>query len=490
MPAETPLSTIEWSDAIFSSVINDCFTTLLTRLFGSACKGLPHFNVIPSYGYDLMMRPSFLLLTPSGVEVAKRLLGLICIEHPEVVYAPGLPLLVVTCLHFMDEAATYAICRRIISPEPRGATRRRFLPLHAADMALELVLFDRLVNRFLPQLKYHLTRVLEVQVENLVFPWFETLFVRFLPFPVWIRLMDLFMLDGFLFFHRFGLAMLLILQGELLLLFTCEELWSRLSNYMRQMTLENSAGLFSIAQTIYLPSSVMEAAYTSAVEFIELLRDSKEPEDPVFQSEATSVPVAADSTPVSRANLSLQKAKLSPPVLIRPYLRPPSSIISSYHLDWMWSWLPIRLASLKPEIIFTTASHGYSLTTLLNRCSNLPRTFLIIKTSQGQIFGAFLPSSWQRSTSQKIFYGSTESFVFSFATPTPRSFSWATGTLDFFISTSDRYLCIGGDAIWLDKDLSHGVTSQCKTFASPALDGSNRPKSSFQCVALEVLALS
>ena len=212
---------------------------------------------------------------------------------------------------------------------------------------------------------------------------------------------------------------------------------------------------------------------------------------------STALPLAMHSSefidpelPDDTAASQMFMARIRRPTLLRrPYLKGPSKILTPFILEHLWHWLPSKWASARPEMLFSTDVDGYSLTTLLNRCGASARTYLLIRTSQGKIFGAYLPSPWQRA-STKLFYGTSESFVFSFAESPPRAYPWSLGNQDFFISTSDRHLCIGGDAIWLDKDLSHGFTSASKTFKSPPLDGGSPQKSIFQCINLEIIYLN
>ena len=492
LPAATPRSgPVQWDESVLDQVLRRCFELIQTRALGAQCQ--EHMRAIPTFGADLFNPTTFLCLSDAGKAVAKQMLGLLAIEHPDVVYAPALPVFVSACLHFMDVSSAYAVCHLTLSQHGKTAAHRRFLPTSKEDLAYELIFFDRLANRFLPQFRHHLTRTLEFQVEQLCFSWFETIFVQTLPFPVWLRLMDFFMFEGFNGFHRFGLAILICLQGELLLLASVSDLLHRLSSFLSALTLPSSAGLFAIAHSLHIPSTALESASLSARDHIHLVRATVPPPNLPPSTHLPSQAISQGDKPPASQDPDCPSALMAriraPRLHHRPYLAGASKIISPLHLEYLWSWLPNKWTSGRPEPLFSTDVDGYRLTTLLNKCGTSQRTFLFIKTSTGKIFGAFLPSPWQRS-SGKYFFGSSDSFVFSFAFDPPRVYPWALGNQDFFISTSDRHLCIGGDSIWLDKDLSSGFTSSSKTFNSDPLDGGLPPKSTFQCVNLEILILN
>lgn len=491
----------EWTVTVFDRLLNSTFAAMLHRSFG--VHHLPHLTIVPSFGFELigtvLQRRFF--LTNMGREVGKRLLALIGLQHPHIFWAPAVPLFVFTCLHFMDEAATYAILRRMVDQKP-SRTGRRFLPLCKRDLAQELVMLDVLVGRFVPQWRHHLTHVVEEPTETLFYHWFEMLFVDAMPFPVWIRLMDHFVLDGFVVFHRFALAALIVLQGELLLFDTLQGTHERLTRYFEQLTLSSSESLFTITQTLHINGAVIEVAHENATGYLSSLATRQT--QGVFDQAVAAPPQPSTTptlsvlhersvTPVEEKRqtepFELELSLREPVEFLRPYLHPPSAIVGTSHLEQIWSWLPPRYANTKPETLFSTETDGYSLTTLINRCSSYRRTILLIKTSLGRVFGAFFPTAWQRVATARIFYGSADSFVFSFALGSPRVYRWALGNQDFFLATSDQHLCVGGDAIWLDGDLLRGFTRQSATFQSPPLDGADCEKSTFRCILLEVLHL-
>lgn len=77
----------------------------LNNVFGST--RLPNRHVkVPTFGGKLEFEN--LYLTDEGIQVAKRLLCIIAMEHPNVYYTPMLPNLVSIFLHFMDENEVYA----------------------------------------------------------------------------------------------------------------------------------------------------------------------------------------------------------------------------------------------------------------------------------------------------------------------------------------------------------------------------------------------
>ena len=48
----------------------------------------------------------------------------------------------------------------------------------------------------------------------------------------------------------------------------------------------------------------------------------------------------------------------------------------------------------EPELVYSSNEHGISLTTFYHRSEQYEPTILVIKTTEGEVFGAYCSTSW------------------------------------------------------------------------------------------------
>ncbi len=83
-----------------------------------------------------------------------------------------------------------------------------------------------------------------------------------------------------------------------------------------------------------------------------------------------------------------------------------------------------------PELIYSSNEHGISLTTFYNKSEGYEPTILVIKTTDGDIFGAYCSSTWaDRNVKddkglRQVYFGTGETFLFTFAYGNPQRFTW------------------------------------------------------------------
>nr|XP_028590677.1 TLD domain-containing protein 2 [Podarcis muralis] len=169
-----------------------------------------------------------------------------------------------------------------------------------------------------------------------------------------------------------------------------------------------------------------------------------------------------------------------------PVLNGQSNILHLEEIQKLAPHLPLRVTGHPWNLIYCTARDGFSLKTMYRSMSDLASpVLLIIRDTEGQIFGAFSSTAIHVSS---CFYGNGETFLFSF-TPQLKVFKW-TGKNTFFMKGDADSLAIGGGSgkfgLWLDGDLNHGGSQPCETFNNETLS----PKEEFLIRDLEVWALS
>eukprot|EP00775_Hariotina_reticulata_P009710 gene9710-9869_t len=124
--------------------------------------------------------------------------------------------------------------------------------------------------------------------------------------------------------------------------------------------------------------------------------------------------------------------------------------------------LPPRFQSRPWFLLYSTARHGISLTTLYRRAAGRSPSVLLVRDIAGYVFGAYCTEPWRPAPR---FFGTGESFVFQLEVRSALK-------NDFFQYAQPESLAVGGlgaFAIWLDAELLHGSSGSCGTFGSPSL---------------------
>ncbi|XP_022264999.1 TLD domain-containing protein 2 isoform X3 [Canis lupus familiaris] len=168
----------------------------------------------------------------------------------------------------------------------------------------------------------------------------------------------------------------------------------------------------------------------------------------------------------------------------QPQLQPQSQLLLLKIL-WSPSWqkparfsdprrlgslhLPPRVTGHLWSLAFRTSRDGFSLRSLYRQMEGRSGpVLLVLKDQDGQMFGAFSSSAIRLS---KSFYGTGETFLFSFA-PQLKVFKW-TGSNSFFVKGDLDSLMMGSGSgqfgLWLDEDLYHGGSHPCATFNNEVL---------------------
>ena len=166
-----------------------------------------------------------------------------------------------------------------------------------------------------------------------------------------------------------------------------------------------------------------------------------------------------------------------------------SEILSLKQFYRLWMMLPEYCQVRVPELLYSTAHDGYLLTTLYRNWKpyqekmSVKFMFLIIQTTKGDIFGAFLDTVITKSISSYI--GSEESFVFWFHEDQRAWYYSEKANNQYWVGGMD-YLQIGGGgdgpAIYLNDSLQEGQTNKCETFANEILTSTGEQFFEVACI--------
>ena len=190
-----------------------------------------------------------------------------------------------------------------------------------------------------------------------------------------------------------------------------------------------------------------------------------------------------DLTPELGQNHPRQKAKRTRSKSFRLDGNP--NILTGAEIDTLRVNLPFREKQVPWHLIYSMREHGVSLDTLYSKCENRKPLVMIIQASDKTRFGAYLSQGLFKS---KSFFGSAESFVFTFH-PLLTVYK-SSGKNQYFATASDHDISIGnseiGAAIYLGDQMEKGFSDPCDTYASPRLT----TKSPFKVFDVEIWQIS
>lgn len=150
-----------------------------------------------------------------------------------------------------------------------------------------------------------------------------------------------------------------------------------------------------------------------------------------------------------------------------------SKLISIDDMRGIASHMPLRHRQKKWILLYSTLRDGISMQTLLRKSKGKAPTVLLVRDMNKHVFGAFCSEPWRISSR---YYGTGETFIFK-VEPNPAVWHWwwkksKDVQNDFFMWGSHDAIAVGGAggyAIWLDKELSQGISRTSHTFGNSSL---------------------
>nr|XP_013808633.1 PREDICTED: TBC1 domain family member 24-like [Apteryx mantelli mantelli] len=468
------------------------YTDVASRLFG---KQSVSSHPLPDFLEGCSM-PTY-CLTLEGVMALKKIL--ICIGNlfPDITYSPILPSLVALLLHYSEEEAQcFENISRLIASNTTHTSYidQSFLAHQASCMT-----FGDLANKHCPA-AHRLIASASENVFEVYSEWLSWLF-HDLPFNYAIRIFDVYLLEGQKVLYRIALALLKqyrlsVTSTELEGIDIKTDLQAFVQNIGEHVTvdklLERAFGirLFSRKEIWLLQMANRKALMERGMTMVQ----SSNGHPP---SHRQSFHLAVDMQNFS------------------------SSIVTAQEMRIIWSWIPERFSLFPPLLLFSTSEDGCSLQRFYSCCEGYEPTVLLIKTTEGEVCGAFLSSDWserRKSGATSGFFGTGECFVFTvrpemeryewvfikkpeLAKAVPRSrqrspspspasllgsspggrlspflavrhFLLPSQTASMFMAGSREGIIIGGGggrALALDTELLWGRTEHCETFDNPPL---------------------
>mmetsp|Transcript_37327 Transcript_37327/g.60691 ORF Transcript_37327/g.60691 Transcript_37327/m.60691 type:complete len:804 (-) Transcript_37327:58-2469(-) len=174
-------------------------------------------------------------------------------------------------------------------------------------------------------------------------------------------------------------------------------------------------------------------------------------------------------TTVAEMQSTLQKRGSSYMDELLPQLLDSTETLTKTHVSKLETSLPTSYHGYDWALAFSTSKHGADINDFYRLASKHDASLLIIKDTDGGIFGGFCATPWKKSTGGYV--GSGECFVFTLE-PEFNAYRWSQSNSYFMLPNEDSLSMGGGGGvfgIFIDEDLQTGQSESCETFNNPVL---------------------
>uniref|UniRef100_F1KQI5 TBC1 domain family member 24 n=1 Tax=Ascaris suum TaxID=6253 RepID=F1KQI5_ASCSU len=398
-----------------------------------------------------------------GAVSLQRLLIVIECVRPEITYVPVLYPLCALFLHYMSEEETFS-CMMHLMRAGNTYLQQSFVAVTASSRTL-LALLKRHKSSVYNLLKRRVGTTNEAILVRALRDWPSWLF-RHLPFEYAVRVVDCFIVEGHKMLMRVAIAIVYIWSKEKkrdyssFAMKSCEER----ADALGQQFAETAANCPVSVQTLLDAAVGIRNLKGSTI-----TRYQKEFEDAVRDEKV--------SMNIPRV---LPSSKL---LYTSPFT---SQIVNADVATAIMCSLPNRFQLETPRILFRLSDDGSSFTQLWTKIDEAEQTLFVIKSSNGEVFGAYCSASWAErydahERARSRYFGTGESFVWKVDVESGQLcvYTWvgnrghcADNCPQMFMAADDKSLVIGsggGDAIAIRDELYRGISSACSTFGSPPL---------------------
>ncbi|XP_014846665.1 PREDICTED: TBC1 domain family member 24-like [Poecilia mexicana] len=357
----------------------DVYYDLAKKLFGEQ-KVSTH--QVPDYMEDGDI-PRY-CLNKAGMNSVKKILICLGSYFPDMSYCPILPALVSLILHFSEDEAEcfYSVSRLICYKDPnKRYIDQTFLTYRASCMT-----FGDLANRCCRGIR----KLIASSHQNLFefySDWIMWIFAD-LPFTYAIRVLDVYLLEGFKVLFRVALALLDLYKVSVS---------SRVAD-VEDFRTDMKRFVQSVARHCTV-EKLLERAF----------------QIPIATRNELNLLFNANKDALMQKGVSThQKRQTVESVDLNSFT---SSVVTETEMRVIWAWIPERFALFNPVRLFHIAEDGRDLSSLYKRVEGHEPIVLIIKTMDEEVFGAFLSTDLmerRNHDSQGLtYFGTGECFVFT-----------------------------------------------------------------------------
>ncbi|XP_023326393.1 TBC1 domain family member 24 isoform X2 [Eurytemora carolleeae] len=165
-----------------------------------------------------------------------------------------------------------------------------------------------------------------------------------------------------------------------------------------------------------------------------------------------------------------------------------SDNLSYKQLVKIWNLIPERITMITPKLVYSSNDHGTSLQTFFNKTEKYEPTILVIKSYEGDVFGAYCSTTWACRNEKddrgmrQTYFGTGETFLFKLDGDKVLKYPWVGENKEIegrgnraeqlYMSGDTTMITVGGGdgtGLYLDENLEFGRTEPCLTFNNPPL---------------------
>jgi len=332
-------------------------------------------------------------LNSNGQAVLKKLLASLEFNFPQVTYSPMLLVACCILLIYDDDPSQVfeQVCRLIFS-----TTRNtQYLDITEVENTASAKVLRDLSQKFSPGSHKSLLHMTS-NPDKVYSQWLRCLF-HALPFSYMVVLFDMYLLEGYKALYRVSLAIL---------------------RYYRKSGISNAENViesvFDFVKEIDLkvPKDIF---FNKAFKF--KLPSSKD----IFKLHATMLEVCKKD--IKPLNVNIKSRNRNPWNYLQLVKEVKSQIVDESLMSSLYCWIPEQYALNKPHLLFSTKDHGYFINTFFSCVDEYSKTILLVKTTEGSVFGAFCSEAWDKRHMTQEYFGTGECFVFTLL-PNSKIFRW------------------------------------------------------------------
>ncbi|KAK2820272.1 hypothetical protein Q5P01_023231 [Channa striata] len=444
-------------------------------------------------------------LKADAVGSVHRIINCLAGQFPDISYCPSLPAVTSVLLHFaVDEAQCFEHVSRMLACNEPG---KRLIDQTFLAYESSCITFGDLANKYCTAA--HKLIVATAQDVLEVYADWQRWVLGDLPFSHVVRVLDVYLVEGFKILYRVAIALLKFYR-------------------------KHKAGAQGGQGNQQQQDSGKVKADIQAFKLLEKAFSIR-----LFSRKEINLLQLTNERSLQQKGITVKQKRRNVQLALNPDTFS-SEIVSAKEMRDIWSWIPERFALCQPQLLFTTSTHGCSLNRFYSHCEGHEPTLLLIRTTDGDVCGAFLTTDWEerkRNGNKLCFFGTGECFVFKMK-PEMERYEWVvirhpelassikTQVLDdtacsedkkpdnnsllllekrgqdlspflsarhfnlnskntsMFMAGNFESIIVGGgdgNALYIDSELNHGRTGSCTTFDNPPLCAE-----SFQVSLLEV----
>ncbi|XP_043233642.1 GTPase-activating protein skywalker-like [Amphibalanus amphitrite] len=442
-------------------------------------------------------------LDAAGVWTAERILAVLAYNNPAVTYSP--PLFSVCCLllRFMDEEDAYNCLCMMLKNSKLGylVQTKRQCEISWRTLVKLCRKHARGSMRFLQRYAGS-----SEAVRRLLADWMTWIFC-YLPFSHVVRLFDCYLMEGEKVLYRAAMALIVLLHKQTAHQ-PCRDKASHWATLLEEQSVQDVMKIFC-QEIPVTPRKLLKTMFTIRAFSRGTLNSSYVKAREQIRADGGRI-TFPEPTPADEAGCGSELAQQNLPSLdSQRLLGRSSNTIGVKELLRLWESVPARFALCSPLLLYTSSEHGFSLKTFYQRVGTFEPTVLLLRTTEGEVFGAYCSAHWNTRNqlledgSRHAYFGTGETFLFSLR-PELSVYRWVGAARaggepraaplrheqQLFQAADTTMLTVGGggggQAIWLDESLSRGRSDRCQTFANPPL----APHGSFEVACIEVFGFA